>query len=54
MSRADPQFDIVGYSYTTYEAGFAIFADRPDKGWSLTDCISFSVVEERIHNVECE
>ena len=24
-----------------------MFADRPDKQWSLTDCISFVVMEDR-------
>jgi uncharacterized protein len=24
-----------------------LFGDRPDKDWSLTDCISFIVMEER-------
>jgi len=45
--RADPQFEVVGYSQSVYEAGFTLFADRPDKGWSLTDCISFAVMAER-------
>ena len=45
--RADPQFEVVGYSQSVYEAGFTLFADRPDKGWSLTDCISFSVMADR-------
>ena len=26
---------------TVFEAGFDLFAERPDKSWSLTDCISF-------------
>jgi hypothetical protein len=44
--RADPQFEVVGYSEAAYQAGFVIFANRPDKGWSLTDCISFGVMTE--------
>ena len=28
-------------------AGFDLFAARSDKAWSLTDCISFSVMTER-------
>jgi len=27
--------------------GVALFANRPDKDWSLTDCISFVVMEEQ-------
>jgi predicted nucleic acid-binding protein len=44
--RADPQFEVVGYSQTVYQAGFVLFANRPDKAWSLTDCISFGVMTE--------
>lgn len=45
--RADPYFEIVGYLPSIYLAGFKLFADRPDKAWSLTDCISFSVMKDR-------
>jgi len=45
--RADPQFEIIGYSDAVYQAGFVLFANRPDKGWSLTDCISFGVMTDR-------
>lgn len=31
--RADPQFEVIGYSEAAYQAGFVIFANRPDKGW---------------------
>jgi uncharacterized protein len=27
--------------------GLNLFAARPDKEWSLTDCISFAVIEPR-------
>ena len=45
--RNDPQFEIVGYLPVVYQAGFDLFAARPDKAWSLTDCISFQVMRER-------
>jgi predicted nucleic acid-binding protein len=45
--RADPMFDVVGYDPAVYQAGFDLFAARPDKGWSLTDCISFAVMTRR-------
>ncbi|MBI4582036.1 MAG: type II toxin-antitoxin system VapC family toxin [Planctomycetes bacterium] len=30
-----------------YHLGLALYRDRPDKDWSLTDCISFVVMRER-------
>jgi predicted nucleic acid-binding protein len=45
--RTDVMFDVVGYGAVVYRAGFDLFAARPDKAWSLTDCISFSVMSAR-------
>jgi len=45
--RTDPAFDIVVYEAAVYEAGFNLFSKRPDKDWSLTDCISFEVMRLR-------
>ena len=45
--RSDPMFEIVGYLPAAYQAGFDLFANRADKAWSLTDCISFSVMTRR-------
>ena len=45
--HGDPLFEVVGFEPTVYQAGFDLFAARPDKAWSLTDCISFSVMTER-------
>ena len=45
--RADALFEVVGYVPAVYRAGFDLFAARPDKAWSLTDCISFGVMAER-------
>jgi predicted nucleic acid-binding protein len=30
-----------------FDRGLALYAARPDKGWSLTDCISFVVMSDR-------
>ena len=30
-----------------FQRGSALFSARPDKEWSLTDCISFVVMDER-------
>lgn len=45
--RTAPQFEVVGYDPVIYQAGFDLYAARPDKGWSLTDCISFEVMTRR-------
>jgi uncharacterized protein len=43
----DPDVQIVGPSDLVYARGLEIYAQRPDKAWSLTDCISFAVMHER-------
>jgi predicted nucleic acid-binding protein len=44
--RADIQCTIVPPSQSVFEAGVALFAERPDKSWTLTDCISFVVMRK--------
>ena len=39
-------FQIIRESDRIYERGVALYAGRPDKSWSLTDCISFVAMEE--------
>jgi predicted nucleic acid-binding protein len=34
-------------SLELFKRGLAFYSQRPDKDWSLTDCISFVVMEER-------
>jgi len=43
--RADPNATIVGASRADFDAGLALYSQRPDKDWSLTDCISFVVMK---------
>jgi len=45
--RDDPQFEIVPYDAEIFQAGFKLYTERPDKSWSLTDCISFVAMAER-------
>ena len=45
--RDEPQYEIVPYDVEVFGAGFDLFAKRPDKEWSLTDCISFAIMSER-------
>ena len=39
-------FRVVRDSDRIYDRGAVLYAERPDKAWSLTDCISFVVMEE--------
>jgi predicted nucleic acid-binding protein len=43
--RADPEVSIVRFDSELFEAGLQLFAARADKDWSLTDCISFVVMQ---------
>ena len=45
--QKDPEVTIVPASADLWQRGVALFAARPDKDWSLTDCISFVVMQER-------
>jgi len=43
----DPQLEILPVNQEQWERGRQLYASRPDKDWSLTDCISFTVMQER-------
>lgn len=45
--RVDPEVEIVPPTAELFHRGIVLFKDRPDKHWSLTDCISFVVMRER-------
>ena len=45
MLRADPDVFIVALDKELQEAGLELYRRRPDKDWSLTDCISFVVMQ---------
>lgn len=45
--RSDPQVVIVPPSEVLFDRAIALYSNRMDKGWSLTDCISFVVMEDR-------
>ena len=40
----DPGTTVVEASGAWFERGLALYNSRPDKSWSLTDCISFAVM----------
>ena len=39
---------ILGPEMTLFRAGLELFRSRPDKEWSLTDCISFAAMKEHL------
>ncbi|HVS54040.1 MAG TPA: PIN domain-containing protein [Opitutaceae bacterium] len=43
----DADVSIIGDSDNLYGRGLARYAERTDKEWSLTDCISFVAMEEQ-------
>jgi predicted nucleic acid-binding protein len=44
--RADPLLTIVPPSADLFDRGLDLYDQRPDKEWSLTDCISFVVMQD--------
>ncbi len=52
----NPNIEIIPQSRDSFYAGFQLYQDRPDKGYSLTDCISMicmrreSLVEVLTHD----
>jgi predicted nucleic acid-binding protein len=44
--RDDPEVTIVPPDEELFEAGIDLYSRRSDKQWSLTDCISFVVMED--------
>jgi hypothetical protein len=45
--RSDPNIEVIPASSELFEAGLQLHAQRPDKDWSLTDCISFVIMRRR-------
>ena len=44
--RANPHVAILPFSEELFDAGVRLYVNRRDKEWSLTDCISFVVMEQ--------
>ena len=45
--KSDPNCKLVHATPQLFAASLQLHRDRPDKEWSLTDCISFHVMRER-------
>jgi predicted nucleic acid-binding protein len=41
-----PSVRVVGFSDDMFERGLKLYSERLDKDWSLTDCISFVVMQD--------
>ena len=44
---SSPNVEVVPETSELFDAALQRYADRPDQRWSLTDCASFLVMEER-------
>lgn len=45
--RSNPVTELLAATPEMWEAGLQLHAERTDKEWSLTDCISFFVMRQR-------
>jgi predicted nucleic acid-binding protein len=45
--RSDPDVCCIAVDERTFAAALGLYRDRPDKDWSLTDCISFVLMREQ-------
>ena len=43
----DPNYTVVPASPALFAAGLGLHRERPDKDWSLTDCVSFHLMREQ-------
>jgi predicted nucleic acid-binding protein len=43
----DEQVEVVPFQPKLIEAAVDLYESRPDKSWSLTDCLSFVIMQER-------
>ena len=44
--KSDTGLIVIESGHEMFERGVALFAERSDKSWSLTDCISFLVMND--------
>lgn len=47
LLRADPEIEVVLHTLQGFDDALAFYESRPDKGYSLTDCVSMNVMRER-------
>jgi len=44
--ESDPTIKIIEITRDIYRTALALFISRPDKDWSLTDCMSFEIMRD--------
>lgn len=44
--RRRSDVDVFPLDSTSWQRGWDLFISRPDKAWSLTDCISFEIMQQ--------
>jgi len=44
---ASSRIEVIALTEERYEAGWQMYANRSDKDWSIVDCISFFIMQER-------
>ncbi len=45
--ESDPLIEIIDLTPELYRLAFDLFQQRMDKEWSLTDCLSFAIMQQR-------
>lgn len=45
--RSDPNIEVVSIVPALFDRALALYGERLDKEWGLTDCISFVVMQDR-------
>jgi uncharacterized protein len=45
--KRNPNRYIASISGSLFERGMEVFRQRPDKSWSLTDCLSFVLMQDQ-------
>lgn len=47
LNGGDPRFHVVPASSDELDAAMQLYRQRPDKSWSLVDCLSFLVMQQQ-------
>jgi predicted nucleic acid-binding protein len=47
LIRSDSNTTLVRADAALFDRGLTLYASRPDKDWSLTDCVSFTVMNDQ-------